>query len=126
MTLMLFASFIFYAEQINEVEDNKFDSILIGLWWAIVTITTLGYGDIVPVTPLGRIIGGFCALCGLIFLALPIPIIVSNFTTYYTHAKAHQKLKAYVDDRKGFLNRALVTHFHQSPVNIIFYLLLCE
>ena len=38
MAIMIFASFIFYAEQIFETEDNKFDSILIGLWWAIVTL----------------------------------------------------------------------------------------
>jgi potassium voltage-gated channel Shaw-related subfamily C protein 1 len=42
MTIMIFASFIFYAEQIFEIDDNKFESILIGLWWAIVTMTTLG------------------------------------------------------------------------------------
>ena len=38
-----FASFIFYAEQLFESDDNKFDSIAISLWWAIVTMTTLGY-----------------------------------------------------------------------------------
>ena len=54
MAVMIFASFAFYAEQVFEVEDNKFDSILIGLWWAVVTMTTLGYGDIVPATPLGQ------------------------------------------------------------------------
>ena len=42
MAVMIFASFVFYAEQVFEVEDNKFDSILIGLWWAVVTMTTLG------------------------------------------------------------------------------------
>jgi hypothetical protein len=37
MTIMMFACFIFYAEQINEIDDNKFDSMPVGLWWAIVT-----------------------------------------------------------------------------------------
>ena len=44
MAVMIFASFVFYAEQVFEVDDNKFESILIGLWWAVVTMTTLGYG----------------------------------------------------------------------------------
>lgn len=116
MTLMIFASFIFYAEQIFETEDNKFDSILIGLWWAIVTMTTLGYGDIVPVTPFGYVIGGMCALCGLIFLALPIPVIVNNFTTFYAHAKAREKLKEYSELRKNLPNRAIAMHFHSNDV----------
>lgn len=116
MALMLFASFIFYAEQIFETEDNKFDSILICLWWAIVTMTTLGYGDIVPVTPFGYVIGGMCALCGLIFLALPIPVIVNNFTTFYAHAKAREKLKEYSELRTKLPNRAIAMHFHSKDV----------
>jgi potassium voltage-gated channel Shaw-related subfamily C protein 1 len=116
MTLMIFATFVFYAEQINETERNQFDSILIGLWWAIVTITTLGYGDIVPVTPFGRLVGACCALCGLVFLALPIPIIVNNFTTYYTQAKAHQRLKSYVAEKKGLFNRAIALHLNTVPL----------
>jgi len=100
MAIMIFASFIFYAEQIFELDDNKFDSILISLWWAIVTMTTLGYGDIVPVTPFGYIVGGLCALSGCVFLALPIPVIVNNFTTYYAHAKARQKLKENSDSKQ--------------------------
>jgi len=43
LAILLFASFIFYAEQLFESDDNKFDSIAISLWWAIVTMTTLGY-----------------------------------------------------------------------------------
>jgi potassium voltage-gated channel Shaw-related subfamily C member 1 len=43
MTTLIFASFAFYAEQINEVEGNKFESIPVGLYWAIITMTTVGY-----------------------------------------------------------------------------------
>ncbi|CAF0876814.1 unnamed protein product, partial [Brachionus calyciflorus] len=116
MALMIFGSFVFYAEQIFEEEDNKFDSILISLWWAIVTMTTLGYGDIVPVTPFGYIIGGMCALSGLIFLALPIPVIVNNFTSFYAHAKAREKLKQYSEKAKNLPNRAIAAHFHSNDV----------
>jgi voltage-gated potassium channel Kch len=116
MTLMIFATFEFYAEQIYEEDRNQFESILVSLWWAIVTMTTLGYGDIVPSTALGRIVGALCALCGLVFLALPIPVIVNNFTTFYAQAKGYQKLKAYLSDRKGLFNRAIALHFYNSPV----------
>jgi hypothetical protein len=106
MTIMIFASFVYYAEQIFEHDDNKFDSILIGLWWAIVTMTTLGYGDIVPVTPFGYVIGGMCAVTGLIFMSLPIPVIVNNFTTFYAQAKARQQLKEYTEAQKALNYKA--------------------
>lgn len=118
MTIMIFASFVYYAEQIFEEEDNKFDSILIGLWWAIVTMTTLGYGDIVPVTPFGYFVGGLCAISGLIFMALPIPVIVNNFTTFYAHAKARQKLKEYSELQKNLPNRAVAIHFLSNDAKV--------
>ncbi len=121
MAIMIFASFIFYAEQIFELDDNKFDSIVISLWWAIVTMTTLGYGDIVPVTPFGYVVGGLCALSGLVFLALPIPVIVNNFTTYYAHAKARQKLKINSDAK--YLTQKVMARYidnnHSNKQNII-------
>ncbi|WAR14022.1 KCNAW-like protein [Mya arenaria] len=52
----------------------------------------LGYGDLYPRTALGYIIGTVCAVCGLLMLSLPVPVIVSNFTLYYTHAQARAKL----------------------------------
>lgn len=51
-----------------------------------------GYGDLYPKTALGYIIGTLCAVCGLLMLSLPVPVIVSNFTLYYTHAQARLKL----------------------------------
>lgn len=90
--ILCFASVIYFAEQFEEVEGNDFTSIPIGFWWAIVTMTTLGYGDRHPQTALGYLIGSICAIFGVLFIALPIPIIVNNFSTYYTHAKAQEKL----------------------------------
>ncbi len=116
MAILIFASFIFYAEQIFENEDNKFDSILISLWWAIVTMTTLGYGDYVPSTPLGYVVGGCCAISGLLFMALPIPVIVNNFTQFYAHAKARQKLKDYSRVQADLQNKAIAMHFQGNQV----------
>ena len=72
------------------------------------TITTLGYGDIVPVTPIGYVIGGLCSLTGLVFLAMPLPVIVNNFATFYAHAKARQQLKKVSKKMKGLPNKAIV------------------
>jgi hypothetical protein len=88
MAVITFACLIFYSEQIFERSENKFDSISIGLWWAIVTMTTLGYGDYVPVTGFGYLVGALCAISGLVFLSLPIPLIVNNFSVLYQHSVA--------------------------------------
>ncbi|CAB4022104.1 potassium voltage-gated channel Shaw-like, partial [Paramuricea clavata] len=87
--VVVFSTLMFYAE--HESGAKKFSSIPAGFWWAVVTMTTLGYGDIVPETLPGKLVGTACAICGVLTIALPIPVIVSNFSLYYSHAKAKQK-----------------------------------
>lgn len=77
---VLFSAMIFYAEYKNEDHEyGYFDSIPRSIWWAIVTMTTVGYGDLVPKTLVGQIIGSLCAMSGIFVIALPIPIFVENF-----------------------------------------------
>jgi len=66
-----------------EMESGKFESVYAGMWWALITMTTVGYGDFYPKTKLGYAIGAVCALNGLIVIALPIAAIASNFANYY-------------------------------------------
>lgn len=54
--------------------------------------TTVGYGDYVPKTYLGMLVGSVCALTGVLTIALPVPVIVSNFAMYYSHSQARSKL----------------------------------
>lgn len=90
--IVLFASLIFYVERLQENPNNDFDSIPRGLWWALVTMTTVGYGDMTPKTFPGMFIGGLCALAGVLTIALPVPVIVSNFSMFYSHTQARSKL----------------------------------
>ncbi|XP_064612987.1 potassium voltage-gated channel subfamily B member 1-like [Liolophura sinensis] len=86
LAIFLFTGTMFFGFLIYSAEvagNETFDSAFRGFWWAIITMTTVGYGDAYPVSIAGYIIAAFCAISGLILLALPIPIIASNFHLYY-------------------------------------------
>jgi voltage-gated potassium channel len=63
----------------HTAQPEKFGSIPLAMYWAVITLTTVGYGDAVPVTPLGKIIAGLTAITGLVMLALPVGIVASAF-----------------------------------------------
>ncbi|KAM6981399.1 potassium voltage-gated channel subfamily C member 1a isoform 2-T2 [Aplochiton taeniatus] len=97
--VLIFATMIYYAERIGAKpndprasEHTHFKNIPIGFWWAVVTMTTLGYGDMFPQTWSGMLVGALCALAGVLTIAMPVPVIVNNFGMYYSLAMAKQKL----------------------------------
>lgn len=83
-----FGSIMYYVE--HEV-NGQFNSIMQGCWWSIVTITTVGYGEVVPVTPGGKFVGSVVLTLGIVFLALPMTIIVSKFSSVYEKEKGDSK-----------------------------------
>ncbi|XP_062996481.1 potassium voltage-gated channel subfamily C member 4 isoform X2 [Elgaria multicarinata webbii] len=97
--VLIFATMIYYAERIGAKpsdpsgsDHTHFKNIPIGFWWAVVTMTTLGYGDMYPKTWSGMLVGALCALAGVLTIAMPVPVIVNNFGMYYSLAMAKQKL----------------------------------
>ncbi|KAL3868950.1 hypothetical protein ACJMK2_041698 [Sinanodonta woodiana] len=86
--MLVFATMIYYAEREDAVKPSStFSTIPVGFWWAIITMTTVGYGDVYPKSPLGYVIGGACAISGVLLVALTIPVISNNFTLFYTHVR---------------------------------------
>jgi voltage-gated potassium channel len=78
VALLVFQSaLVYYFER--EVQPDKYGSIPEAMWWGIVTLTTVGYGDVTPVTPLGKIAGGLTAIIGVCMFAIPVGIIASAF-----------------------------------------------
>jgi voltage-gated potassium channel len=72
------ASLMYLVE--HDAQPEKFGSIPQALWWAVSTLGTTGYGDVVPITPLGKVINGLTIMCALVMIALPVGIVATAFS----------------------------------------------
>jgi len=77
--LIIASSTMYYIER--EVQPDKFDSILSAMWWGVNTLTTIGYGDIYPITPLGKIVSSSISVLGIGLFVLPAGILASGFSS---------------------------------------------
>jgi len=112
--VVLFSSLIYFTDScdVNECLDdgeecvvnvceegpNQFDSVVAGFWWSLVTMSTVGYGDYVPKTPLGKVVGGMCALTGILVISLPFPLIITNFNKFMRSRATKSKVYATIAD----------------------------
>lgn len=105
INIILFSSVIYYVE--NDIKDNDFESIPDAFWWAIVTMTAVGYGDKVPKGALGKLIGAICAISGIVVLfCFPTPVLLSHFEEMYQNKgdpgkKSKEKEKQKQDSSPG-------------------------
>ncbi|XP_067653877.1 potassium voltage-gated channel protein Shaw-like [Haliotis asinina] len=95
--MLLFSSLIYFAE-----DKEVFTSIPHGFWWSVVTMTTVGYGDMYPSSTLGYFVGSLTAVCGVLLIGFTIPALVNNFSLYYQHVQfAIQKERLLKEQRKN-------------------------
>ena len=87
--LLVGATALHWAE--GAINPKEFGSVPRALWWAIITLTTVGYGDVSPVTPLGKVLGSMVALCGVALVAMPAGIMAAAFSDSMQHKRKHQR-----------------------------------
>jgi len=95
--LVLCSSLMYSAEHL--VQPDKFGSIPEAMWWGISTLATVGYGDVVPITPVGKFIGGTVALLGVAVYALPTAILPAGFTQELS--SKHKNVDHHTVNEKG-------------------------
>ncbi len=83
--LIIVSSVMYYVE--HTAQPSKFSSIPATMWWGVTAMTTVGYGDIHPITPLGKFLGGISAIMGIGLFALPTGILVSGFNEHIRNRK---------------------------------------
>ncbi|MFC4360309.1 potassium channel family protein [Halobium salinum] len=77
MLVLVSSTLMYFAER--GAQPDAFSSIPAALWWGVVTLTTVGYGDVIPVTPLGRLLGAITTFGGIAFFALPSSVLAAGF-----------------------------------------------
>jgi voltage-gated potassium channel len=76
--LLVGAAALYWIE--GDLQPEKFGSIPRALWWAVITMTTIGYGDVYPITPLGKFVAALVAIAGIGLIAMPTGILAAAFS----------------------------------------------
>lgn len=89
LAILFSASAIYYLE--HEAQPEKFSSITESIWWATVSLATVGYGDVYPITPGGKIFASFISLIGIGIVAIPTGIISASFVEEIYNLRRERK-----------------------------------
>lgn len=88
--LVISSSLMYFVE--NEAQPDAFSSIPAAMWWGVATLTTVGYGDVYPITPIGKFLGAIIALLGIGMFALPAGILASGFAEEIQKRRGKQRI----------------------------------
>jgi len=88
--LLLISSTLLYLVE-GPVQPDEFGSIPRAMWWSIATLTTVGYGDVFPVTPFGKLLAGFTAITGIGLIAMPTGILAAAFSDAIQHQREEKR-----------------------------------
>lgn len=102
--LIIAASGAYLAE--HQIQPDKFGSIPAAMWWAMATLTTVGYGDVTPITPMGRLFGSVIAVVGIGMAALPAGILASGMADRLRRTRETLKAQFRISLQDGIIDAA--------------------
>ena len=107
---VFFATIVFYSESLmTGFSDATFHSIPDTLWYTIITMTTVGYGDVYPETLIGRFFGALCGIFGVLLFCLPSPVLVNKFIECYYLRQSLAESES--EERKAFVESMKEVYF---------------
>ncbi len=112
IALIIVSSGMYLVEK--DIQPEKFGSIPQSMWWALVTLTTVGYGDVYPITPLGKLFGSISIILGIGTVALPAGIMASAFTEF-----TRRNQKTYEDKLKFMLKDDIIDKDEREELKIL-------
>ena len=126
LVIMLASSLCMYSVE-HPVQPEAFKNAFSGIWWSLSTIFTVGYGDIYPITPLGRFMAVIITFLGVGVVAIPTGIISAGFVEQYSKMQREEDIQArkrstitvYVDPDSPFYQQTIGEIEHDYPFNII-------
>lgn len=104
IAIVLSASIVYVAE--HPAQPSAFGSIPAAMWWAVCTLTTVGYGDVAPITPLGKLLAAGIQLVGIAMVALPTSLFASGFAHIMNRNEERLELEAEEAMADGIVTRA--------------------
>ena len=110
IVVVVFSSIVYYAERgtwdenmrlylTADGEESPFLSIPASFWWCIITMTTIGFGDVVPVTTLGKLVAAAASVTGVLMLAIPISVITASFATEHSKATKTMRIRLELESK---------------------------
>ena len=104
--LLISSTIMYYLE--NDAQPDQFPNILAAFWWAVATLTTVGYGDVVPITDLGKLISGFLAILGVALIALPTGIISAGYISEIREEKRDEECEGSLNKKCPHCGKDLI------------------
>ncbi|MCB1970126.1 MAG: ion transporter [Geminicoccaceae bacterium] len=101
--LILTASGAYLVE--HEVQPDKFGSVPMAMWWAVVTLTTVGYGDVTPITAAGKVFGAFATVIGVGMAAMPAGILASGLADHLHRRRDYLRSRFRIALEDGYIDR---------------------
>jgi voltage-gated potassium channel len=111
LAMIVSASVMYIVE--NEAQPEAFSSIPAAMWWAVATLTTVGYGDVTPITGLGKMIASVITILGVCMVALPTSIMASGFLDLHQRNRGLLEAEATAAFGDGYLSSEEASHYAQ-------------